>query len=229
MTTNNPSHIKEHIMEPFDYTLFDVTKEAGSHLGALYTHLSVTAPTQPESNWWGMKSGTLHSFPTSMHFTHRDEMKRAIALINAEIDFLNTAYGEQLDLLRRKENADKLREICEAKDIPFKYEFTRLDPDLKNKVYETIRHLRTLYTHLAVSAPATVEEHWWMLKLSEMAHFPINIGLRSEEIMTALITMMRTEIDFLTTTYHDQLTILDNSIVTSLAAQRQDTQHATNT
>ena len=81
-------------MEPFDYTLFDVTKEAGSHLGALYTHLSVTAPTQPESNWWGMKSGTLHSFPTSMHFTHRDEMKRAIALINAEIDFLNTAYGE---------------------------------------------------------------------------------------------------------------------------------------
>lgn len=210
-------------MDPFDYTLFDVTKEAGSHLGAIYTHLSVTAPTKPESSWWRMKAWAMKSFPTSMHFTHRDEMKRAIALINTEIEFLNTTYGEQLDLLRQKENADKLQKIQDTKDLPFEYEGIRLDPELKNKVYETARNLRTLYTHLAVSSPTTVEEHWWMLKLSEMAHFPINIGLRSEEIMTALITMMQTEDNFLTTTYHDQLAALDNSIVASLATQRRNT------
>ncbi|AKK07415.1 hypothetical protein CMUST_15630 (plasmid) [Corynebacterium mustelae] len=210
-------------MDTFDYTLFDVTKEAGSHLGAIYTHLSVTAPTKPESSWWRMKAWAMKSFPTSMHFTHRDEMKRAIALINTEIEFLNTTYGEQLDLLRQKENADKLQKIQDTKDLPFEYEGIRLDPELKNKVYETARNLRTLYTHLAVSSPTTVEEHWWMLKLSEMAHFPINIGLRSEEIMTALITMMQTEDNFLTTTYHDQLAALDNSIVASLATQRRNT------
>lgn len=210
-------------MDTFDYTLFDVTKEADSHLGAIYIHLSMTSPTESESNWWRMKARAMKSFPTSMNFIHRDEMKRAIALINTEIEFLNTTYGEQLDLLRKKENADKLQKIRDTKKLPFKYEGIRLDPELKNKVYETARNLRTLYTHLAVSSPATVEEHWWMLKLSEMAHFPINIGLRSEEIMTALITMMQTENNFLTTTYHDQLAALDNSIVASLATQRRNT------
>lgn len=211
-------------MNPFDYTLFDVTKEAGSHLCALYSRLSITSSTDAESNWWRMKNWALKSFPDSMKFTTRDDMKRIIALINTEIKFLEKSYTDQLDLIRNKENTTQLNEIREARKLPINYLATKLTPSLLAELDARAHQLRRLYTHLAVSAPTIVEEHWWMLKLSEMAHFPMNIGLHSDENLTTLTNHIHKEIEFLTSNHHETINLLNGSTI-KILEERRETSH----
>ncbi|MDO4760653.1 MAG: hypothetical protein Q4A31_01870 [Corynebacterium sp.] len=207
-------------MEYYDYTLFDVTKEAGSRLEALYSHLSLTSATDAESRWWRLKIAALKGFPTFIHFTHSDQMRSAIALINTEVEFLTSAYEQQLHLIWNKENEQQLRAQESARRAPQEFYGLSVDPALVAELEQYAQQLRTVYTQLAISAPSTMDERWWMMKLSEMAHFPFGIGISSNDMCQALIALIKVEKDFLAHAYYTQLAVLSDSIVSTLAQQR---------